>query len=289
MATNPTQQTTGSTNQAVSDPTKFKPKNFDDTSTTINNQYFPLTPGTTFQYLGAPDSNTVDNEQVTHDTKKIDGVNCVVVNDKVTDNGGLIEQTYDYYAQDKQGNVWYFGEDATQYDGQGNKTGTEGSWLAGQVPEGAKKKAAPGIIMEANPQLYDSYNQENAYPVAQDHAEVLSLDASASVPYASYDGGLLMTLETSAVEPGAAEVKYYAQGVGQVYGLDLVSQEQENLNSITTDPTNTSASPSTSQVVQLLEQLLASFGASDPGASTLSSSLAANDQSLQQVLAAQHA
>jgi hypothetical protein len=277
MATNLAQQTTGSTNQAASDPTKFKPKNFDDTSTTIDNQYFPLTPGTTFQYLGAPSSNTVDNEQVTQDTKKIDGVNCVVVNDQVTVDGGLIEQTYDYYAQDKQGNVWYFGEDATQYDGQGNITGTEGSWRAGEVPDGGKKKAAPGIIMEADPQLYDSYNQENAYPAAQDHAEVLSLDASApKVPYGDYsNGGLLMTLETSAVEPGAAEVKYYAKGVGQVYGQDLVSQEQENLNTITTDP-------STSQLVQAM----ASFNPSVSGASTPSPTQTTNDQSLQQMLAA---
>ena len=276
MATNPAQQTTGSTNQAASDPTKFKPKNFDDTSTTINNQYFPLTPGTTFEYLGAPGSNTVDDEQVTHDTKKIDGVNCVVVNDQVKDNGTLIEQTFDYYAQDKQGNVWYFGEDATQYNSDGTTT-TEGSWRAGVVPEGGSKKAGPGIIMEADPQLYDSYNQENAYPAAQDHAEVLSLDASApTVPQGDYsNGGLLMTLETSAVEPGAAEVKYYAKGVGQVYGQDLVSQEQENLNTITTDP-------STSQLVQAM----ASFNPSVSGASTPSSTQTTNDQSLQQMLAA---
>jgi hypothetical protein len=271
--------TTGTTGMAASDPTAFKPTDFNKNSTNIDNQYLPWMPGTTFVYAGAPGSNTKDTEIVTHDTKKIAGVNCVVVDDTVREAGKVTEHTLDYYAQDKKGNVWYFGEDSQTIQ-DGKVVSTEGSWLAGQVPEGGSKKAEPGVIMEANPQLYDSYNQENAYPVAQDHAEVLSLDAAApKVPYGDYsNGGLLMTLETSAVEPGAAEVKYYAQGVGQVYGLDLVSQEQERLISVTTD-----------KGVAQLVQAISSFGASAPGTGTLSSTATPNDPSLQQMLANAHA
>lgn len=269
--------TTGTATSNSSNSSKFKPKNFNENSTTIDNQFFPLTPGTTFVFKST-DGTTFDTEVVTNDTKKIDGVNCVVVNDTVTDdNGTVTEQTYDYYAQDKKGNVWYFGEDATQYT-NGQPSDTEGSWLAGEVPDGGKHPAKPGIIMEADPQLYDSYNQENALPVAQDAAEVLSLDASANVPYSSYDGGLLLTLETSAVEPGAAEVKYYAQGVGEVSERDLVTGEQLDLNSVTTDP-------STAKLVQFM----AGFAPSVSASTQSPAMLAANDPSLQHVLAAQHA
>jgi hypothetical protein len=276
MATNPTQQTTGNTNQGGSKPPKFNPKDFNENSTTIDNPFFPLTPGTTFVYKST-DGSSVDTEVVTDNPPKtIDGVKCVTVDDTVSDSSGNVsEHTLDYYAQDKKGNVWYFGEDSQTIE-NGQVVSTEGSWLAGEVPEGGKHPAKPGIIMEANPQLYDSYNQENAAPVAQDAAEVLSLDASANVPYSNYDGGLLLTLETSAVEPGAAEVKYYARRVGEVSERDLVTQEQLDLISVS-DP----------RVAQLV-QSMASLGASGPGTSTLSSTLAANDPSLPQVLAAQH-
>ena len=134
---------------------------------------------------------------------------------------------------------------------------------------------SPGIIMEADPQLNDSYNQENALPVAQDQAQVLSLDASASVPFGDFNSNLLLTLETSTVEPGAAEVKYYAKGVGEVSERDLVTQEELGLVSV----------KSRHGVAQLV-QAMAGFGMSDPGASTLSSTMAANDPSLHHLLAA---
>ena len=89
-----------------------------------------------------------------------------------------------------------------------------------------------GSSWKHDPQIGDSYNQENALPVAQDHAEVLSLNASASVPFGDFNSNLLLTLETSPVEPGAAEVKYYAKGVGEVSEKDLVTQEELGLVSV---------------------------------------------------------
>src|SRR5215212_1208623 len=98
-----------------------------DFTTTIDNKYFPLAPGTTFIYQGkTKDATEGDVVTVTSDTKRIMGVECVVVDDKVTEDGKLTEQTYDWYAQDKEGNVWYFGEDSKEYED--GKVSTEGSW-----------------------------------------------------------------------------------------------------------------------------------------------------------------
>jgi hypothetical protein len=270
MAT-PKQETSGSTGQASSNSLSFNPADFDKNSTNINNPFFPLKPGTTFVYKST-DGSSVDTEVVTDKIRKIDGVNCVVVDDTVADNGSVTEHTLDYYGQDKKGNVWYFGEDSQQIQ-NGKVVGTEGSWLAGEVPQGGQNPAKPGIIMEANPQLGDSYNQENALPVAEDAAKILSLDASASVPFRDFNGGLLLTLETSTVEPGAAEVKYYAKGVGEVSERDLVTQEQLDLESVDHNSSK-------------LVQAMASFNASNPGTSTPSPAQTTNDSGQQQMLAA---
>lgn len=120
----------------------------------IDNPYFPLTPGTTFIYEGLTDSDLEHNEVfVTHNTKVILGVTCLEVRDTVHLNGELIEDTLDWFAQDKDGNVWYFGENAKQIAG-GLVVGLEGSWTAGV--DGAK----PGIIMKAQPAAGDFYRQE---------------------------------------------------------------------------------------------------------------------------------
>ncbi len=146
---------------------------------------------------------------VTHDTKRIMGVECVVVNDKATENGELIEQTLDWYAQDKEGNVWYFGEDSKESE-NGKVTSTEGSWEAGK--DGAK----PGIMMQAHPKVGQSYRQEYYKGVAEDMAQVLSFNESASVPYGSFDH-LLVTRDWNPLEPGQEVVrKYYAAGVGKI-------------------------------------------------------------------------
>jgi hypothetical protein len=180
-----------------------------DFTTTIDNKYFPLKPGTTLVYQGKTQNATErDVMTVTHGTKQIMGVKCVVVDDRVWANGKLTEKTYDWYAQDKQGNVWYFGEDSKEYK-NGKVTSTGGSWEAGK--DGAK----PGIIMQAYPKVGQIYRQEYYKGKAEDMARVLSLNSSAKVPYGSFDH-VVLTNEWTPLEPGVAEHKYYAAGLGDI-------------------------------------------------------------------------
>jgi hypothetical protein len=180
-----------------------------DFTTKIDNKYFSLKPGTTFVYRGeTKDATEGDVVTVTSDTKNIMGVECVVVNDRGTENGKLTEQTYDYYAQDKKGNVWYFGEDSKAYK-NGKVTSTKGSWEAG------KNGAEPGIIMPANPKVGHAYRQEYYKGEAEDMAQTLRLNGSVKVPYGSFND-VLVTKEWSPLEPGVVEHKYYAAGVGDI-------------------------------------------------------------------------
>jgi hypothetical protein len=195
---------TGTTQQAYAP--HINPSDF---TTKVDNKYFPLKPGTTFVYQGKSGANPErDVMTVTHSTKQIMGVKCVVVNDRVWQNGKLTEKTYDYYAQDKQGNVWYFGENSKEIK-DGKVTSTEGSWEAGK--DGAK----PGIIMQAHPKVGQTYRQEYYKGHAEDMAKVIDLSGSAKVPYGSF-GHSLVTKEWSPLEPGVAEHKYYAAGVGDI-------------------------------------------------------------------------
>jgi hypothetical protein len=177
--------------------------------TVIDNRYFPLVPGTTFVYesrRGKPEHVEV---VVTHDIKNILQVDCVVVRDTVSVGGEVVEDTFDFYAQDKDGNVWYMGEDTREFK-KGVQVSTAGSWEAGV------NGATPGFIMEAQPLVGDAYRQEDLHGVAQDMAQVLSLTASASVPYGSWEGNVLVTKECTPLEPKVAEEKYYALDVGLV-------------------------------------------------------------------------
>ena len=179
----------------------------------IDNEYFPLTPGTTFIYRGESDGVATREEvYVTYETKVILGVTCTVVHAQAFEEKVLVEDTFDWYAQDVDGNVWYFGEDTKELDENGNVISTEGSWEAGV--DGAE----PGIIMEANPQVGDRYHQEFYRGVAEDQAKVLELDASACVRYGCFDN-VLVTKEWTRLEPGVVENKYYAPGVGFIYGV----------------------------------------------------------------------
>ena len=172
-------------------------------TTTIDNEYFPLKPGTTVVYEGKGER---DEMTVTHHTKKVMGVECVVVDDRAWEDGKLIEQTYDWFAQDKEGTVWYFGEDTKEYE-NGKVVSTKGSWEAGV--DGAK----PGIIMQADPKMGQSYLQEYYPGEAMDMARVLSLNASVRVPYGSFDR-VLETKEWTPLQPVFFEKKYYVREVG---------------------------------------------------------------------------
>jgi hypothetical protein len=172
-------------------------------TTTIDNEYFPLKPGTTFSYEGGTEHSEMS---VTSDTKKVMGVECVVVDHREWEGDMLIERTYDWFAQDNKGTVWYFGEDTKEYE-NGKVVSTKGSWEAGV--DGAKA----GIIMPADPTVGHSYHQEYYPGEAMDMARVLSLKASVRVPYGSFDE-VLETKEWTPLQPGFFEKKYYVRGVG---------------------------------------------------------------------------
>src|SRR5215813_2900048 len=175
----------------------FDPANF---VPAVDNPYYPLPPGTTFVYE-SPDGASADRLTVTRQTKDILGVTCTVVNDQAFENGELVEKTLDYFAQDRDGNVWYLGEDAFHFE-NGKLVSTEGTWRAGIGDQ------HPGIIMLAHPQVGDAYAQENAPGVAEDQGQVVSLHDSTSVPYGSF-AQLLHTNDTTPLEPGFAEQKFY--------------------------------------------------------------------------------
>jgi hypothetical protein len=185
----------------------------------IDNQYLPFTPGTTFIYEGETEDGKERIEvEVTHETKEILGVTCIVVRDRVWVDSELVEDTFDWFAQDKDGNVWYFGEDSKEYEG-GKVVSTEGSWEAGL--DGAK----PGIIMKANPQVGDAYRQEYYEDEAEDMAEVLSLNESISVTYGSFEN-CLKTQEWTPLEPDIVENKYYAPGVGVILEVAVEGESE---------------------------------------------------------------
>jgi hypothetical protein len=176
----------------------------------VDNPYFPLEPGTTFVYEGTKDGvPTRDVMHVTNRTIRILNVECTVVHDQNFEEGALVEDTFDYYAQDRSGNVWYFGEDTRELDEQGRVTSTEGSWRAGV------DGAAPGLIMEAHPKPGDLYYQEMLANVAEDMASIRSLTTSTCVPYGCFDH-VLRTREGSRLEPDVVDRKDYVKHVGLI-------------------------------------------------------------------------
>jgi hypothetical protein len=179
-------------------------------STKIDNPYLPLTPGTRMIY----EADTADGKartitEVTRDTKKVMGVDTVVVHDTVTVDGKPSEDTFDWFAQDRDGNVWYFGEDSKQFtDG---KIDTGGSFEAGV------NGAFPGIVMPGHPQVGDKYRQEFSKGVAEDTGEVLSLNNSETTPLTGPMNNLLKIADGDLLDPSApAEIKYYAPGIGLI-------------------------------------------------------------------------
>jgi hypothetical protein len=176
----------------------------------VNNPYFPLQPGTTFRYRGTKDGKpTIDVYRVTDQIRRILGVPCVSVKDKLYENGSLEERTTDWYAEDPQGRVWYFGESTAELNPAGKLTSTEGSWQSGV------KGARPGIFMPKMPQTGQSYRQEYLKGEAQDRFQVLKLHAPVAVPAAHYRDALL-TKEWTPLEPGVIDHKYYVRGIGEV-------------------------------------------------------------------------
>jgi len=190
------------------------------------NPLYPLVPGTVWRYLGGGEENTVT---VTSDTREILGVTTVIVHDVVAVSGQITEDTEDYFTQDTDGNVWYFGELSESFE-NGFLNDLEGSWIGGV--DGGK----PGIIMKAHPAVGDFYRQEFLLGDAEDVAEVTSTTGTESVPAASCNGACLVTHETSGLEPDASEDKYYVTGIGQILEVDRESGARNELVEYTPGP-----------------------------------------------------
>ena len=190
---------------------EFDPDNFVHQ---VDNRYFPLVPGTRWVYVGEEDGERETNVTlVTHDRKNILGVSAIVVLDRVFVDGELKEKTFDWYAQDRQGNVWYLGEDTKEFE-DGKVVSTEGSWEAGV--DGAEA----GIIMPADPQVGMHYRQEFFVGEAEDEARVTGVGAEVTVPFGSFQG-CIRTVEWTRLEPGIKEAKFYCPDVGFVKGLGV--------------------------------------------------------------------
>jgi hypothetical protein len=176
----------------------------------VDNPWFPLIPGTTFVYSGVKDDKAAhDVVTVLHTTRTIQGVRCTSVSDRLYLAGRLEERTTDWYAQDRRGNVWYYGEATVELDRSGHVTSTEGSWLAG------RHGARAGIYMPAHPRVGQTGRQEYYKGQAEDHFAVVSVNAPVSVPYVSSTRAVL-TKEWTPLEPGTLDHKYYVRGIGTV-------------------------------------------------------------------------
>ncbi|MGH3361477.1 MAG: hypothetical protein ACRDOM_03375 [Nocardioides sp.] len=175
----------------------------------IDNPYLPFAVGNEWVYESTGDDPETITVTVTDETKVIEGVTTTVVHDVVTGpDGQVVEDTYDWFAQDTDGNVWYFGEDTKEYDDRG-RVDDAGSWQAGV--DGARA----GLVMPAEPRVGDAYRQEFYPGEAEDRAQVVSLDAAVDLAFGEYDD-VLETEESTSLEPGLVERKYYARGVGVV-------------------------------------------------------------------------
>jgi hypothetical protein len=208
-----TTETRRSTSVQVELPTGDQPVDLDPAGFTadIDNEYWPMQPGTRWV------SQEVDEDgnelqvvvTVSTETKEIaNGVTARIVRDTVSQDGEVIEDTFDWYAQDSDGSLWYLGEDTAEFE-NGEISTTEGSFEAGV------DGALPGIIMPANPAVGAKYRQEYYEGEAEDNGEILSVDEQAEVPFGHFDS-VVLTKDTITIEPDVLEYKLYAPGVGPV-------------------------------------------------------------------------
>jgi hypothetical protein len=188
-------------------PVRLDPAQF---TSQIDNPWWPMTPGTRWVYR---EGGQLVEVTVTNRTEKIMGIDARVVHDVVTVDGQVSEDTFDWYAQDAQGNIWYMGEDTKEYQ-NGQVTSTAGSWQAGV--DGAQ----PGILLPARPRPGLTYRQEYLAGQAEDAAQVLSLDQRVSVPLGSFDQ-VLKTKDYTPLEPSVVEHKFYARGVGPILAVTV--------------------------------------------------------------------
>ena len=198
-----------------SEPVELDPADF---TADIDNRYWPMAPGTRWTYREVDEEGAALRVVVTatSETKEIaNGVTARVVRDTVTEDGAVIEDTFDWYAQDGDGNVWYLGEDTAEFE-DGKVTTREGSFEAGV--DGAQA----GVIMPAKPRPGMRYRQESYIGHAEDRAEVFSLGEQVEVPFGHFRRGrVLMTRDLNPLDPTVLEYKFYVRGIGPVLAVGV--------------------------------------------------------------------
>jgi hypothetical protein len=185
-------------------------------TTEIDNRYWPMAPGSRWVYRETEgDESQRVVVTVTDRTKTIAGIEARVVRDVVSDEatGDPVEVTDDYYAQDADGNIWYLGEDTTEYE-NGKPVSTAGSFHAGV--DGAEA----GVAMPADPQQGLTYRQEYYAGEAEDVGEVLRTGEQAEAAFGRFDD-VLVTRDINPLEPKIVEYKFYAPDVGPLLTLDV--------------------------------------------------------------------
>jgi len=189
----------------------------------IDNPYFALLPGTGFHYAGVAEDGTtkqIDNEFVTRKSKRIMGVRATVIRDTVSQHGHPVERTFDWYAQDRWGNVWYMGEGTSELH-HGHFTKASDSWVGGSGG------AQPGIIMPGHPARGQHYRQEYYPGHAMDQARILGAGGPITVPNGSYRRTLMTDETAPTIDPGVHEHKLYVKGVGDVKEQTVTGNHEE--------------------------------------------------------------
>ena len=198
-----------------SDPVNLDPADF---TTEIDNPYWPMQVGNTWEYREADTAGSEEQVvvEVTDETKMIaNGVEARVVRDTVTENGVPVEITDDWYAQDSTGNIWYLGEYVSNYK-NGKVVDHDGSFEAGV--DGAEA----GVVMPANPEPGMEYRQEYYAGEAEDQGAVVTVgEEQVQVPFGFYDTGVLMTRDLVPTEPKVEELKFYVPEVGPVLSIHV--------------------------------------------------------------------
>jgi len=184
----------------------------------VDNPYYPLVPGTRWVYEGDDDSGGTERieVEVLEQTREIKGITATVVRDTVYVDGEIAEDTYDWFAQDAEGNVWYLGEDTHEYE-NGVPVNAKGAWEYG------KDGALPGIVMPAQPAVGDAMRQEYLAGEAEDMFEILAVGTPKETALEGYDD-VVVTEDWTPLEPEVAEEKWYARGIGNIYSTHTMGK-----------------------------------------------------------------
>jgi hypothetical protein len=193
----------------------------DEFTSRIDNPFLPMLPGSRWRYEETTSEGDLESitVEVLDQHRTVMGVDTIVVHDVVESSGGeIIEDTFDWYAQDREGNVWYFGEDTTSFeDGTANK---EGSWEAG------RDGALPGIVMPARIEVSEvGYRQEYLPGRAEDMGQIIADHGRVTVPFGTFDD-VIRTRDWTPLEPDVVEEKTYARGVGLVHEAKVSEADQ---------------------------------------------------------------